>query len=270
MHYLDIAGRGPGLVPPDQALIPAGDRGLLYGDGLFETMLARDGSVARLDRHLARLAASAAALALPLPDGVARAVALVAAAAGPGTHALRLTLTRGTSARRGYEPPADARPTLLITAAPYRPPAGPLTAITASVRVNPDSPLSRHKSLSALEKVLARAEAAQAGASEALLLNIHGRVAEGAASNLFIRRGGRWVTPPVSEGCLPGVMRAEVMAETGAVEAPLTAADLFAADAVYLSNALMGLVPLARLDGRPLPGSGTDAAGGRRCLDTTP
>ncbi len=257
MIFLDVGGRGPGLVPPAAAALPVGDRGFLYGDGLFETMLARDGAVPLLAAHLKRLTASAAALGIPC-DGefTARAIGLVVTAAGGGDWALRLTLSRGLAERRGYAPPpaaTDARPTLLVTAAPYRRPAVPLSAVTASVRVNPDSPLVRHKTLSALEKVLAQAEAVQAGASEALLLNLDGRVAECAAANVFIRRGTRWITPPLSEGCLPGVMRERVIAAAGADEAPLTVADLIRSDGVFLTNALMGCIALGSLDGRALP-----------------
>jgi branched-chain amino acid aminotransferase len=252
--YLDVGGQGPGLVPPTQAAIPVTDRGLLYGDGLFETVLVQSGKLPLLPLHLERLARSAAELAIPCnPDRVAAAALAVARAAGPGERALRITLTRGASPARGYQPPAGAAPTLLITAHPYARPAGPLRAITASIRVRPDSPLARHKSLSALEKVLARAEAARAGADEALLLNDAGRVAEGAASNLFIRRGSRWLTPPLTEGCLPGVMRRRVLELSGGEEAPLAPSDLWEADGVYLTNALMGCLPLAALDGKPLP-----------------
>ncbi|MFZ5816593.1 MAG: aminotransferase class IV [Bacillota bacterium] len=251
--YLDLGGRGPGLIPGAEAAIPADDRGLLYGDGLFETVLALDGALPLLPLHLERLAGSARALGIPCePERVAEAARLVAEAAGPGEQALRITLSRGAGAARGYAPPAGPRPTLLITAAPYHRPAGPLTAITASLRVHPDSPLARHKSLSALEKVMARAEAARAGVDEALLLNTAGRLAEGAATNLFLLTPAGWLTPPVGEGCLPGVMRRQMLALTGAREAPITPEELHRADGVYLTSALLGCLPLARLDGRPL------------------
>ncbi|MFZ5828122.1 MAG: aminotransferase class IV [Bacillota bacterium] len=250
--YLDLGGEGPGLIPAEGAAIPVGDRGLLYGDGLFETVLAVDGRLPLLPLHLERLAASAGALGIPCdPDQVGRAALAVAEAAGAGEHALRVTLTRGAGPARGYAPPVTSLPALLVTAAPYRRPDGPLTAVTASLRVNPASPLTRHKSLSALEKVLARAEAASAGADEALLLNTAGRVAEGAAANLFLYAEGRWLTPPVTEGCLPGVMRRRMIALTGAEEAPVTVEALHAGG-LYLTSALMGCLPLGLLDGRPL------------------
>lgn len=251
--YLDLGGRGPGLVPAGDAAVPVGDRGLLYGDGLFETLLAVGGRIPLLALHLERLTGSAGALGIPCdPDQVREAALAVAEAAGAGEHALRVTLTRGEGAARGFAPPAAPRPTLLVTAAPYRRPAGPLSAITATLRVNPASPLTRHKSLSALEKVLARAEAARAGVDEALLHNTAGRVAEGAAANLFLFADGRWLTPPVAEGCLPGVMRRRMLALTGAQEERVTPEALHGASGLYLTSALSGCISLGWLDGQPL------------------
>lgn len=259
MIYLDVGGRGPGLVPPDEALIPWNDRGFLFGDGLFETVLLRAGQMPLLPYHLERLLDSAGALSIPCDLGSVATGALAVAGAvddADAEYALRITLSRGAAPGRGYAPPAAAAPTLLVVAVDYRRPVGPLSAVTASLRINPASPLARHKTLSALEKVVARAEAAQAGADEALLLNTAGRVVEGAASNLFVQMRGRWVTPPLGDGCLPGVMRRRVMALTGAEERPLRPEDLFASDGVWLSNALMGLLPLAALDGQALPDGG--------------
>lgn len=255
MLYLDRGGRGPGLIPAGDASLPATDRGFLYGDGLFETVLVRDGAMPLLPWHLERLTGSARALDIPAdPDRVREGVqALAGADCATGEFALRVTLTRGTTAKRGYEPAPDSEPTLLISAAPYHRPSGPLSAVTASGRVCPDSCLTRHKTISALEKVVARGEAARAGCDEALLLNTTGRIAEGAAANLFVVRQGLWLTPPLSEGCLPGVMRRRVMELTHAVEWPLQPDDLFRSEGVYLTNALIGCLPLAALDGRGLP-----------------
>lgn len=249
--YLDVGGRGPGLVDGGAAAIPVSDRGFLYGDGLFETLLAVDGQVPLLPLHLERLAGSAEALGIPC-DRRQVADAVMSLARPGGEQAIRISLSRGEAEARGYAPPAGARPTLLVTAQPYRRPSDPLTAIIASLRVNPASPLVRHKSLSALEKVIARAEAARAGVDEALLLNLEGRLAEGAAANLFLFDEGRWLTPPLAEGCLPGVMRRQMIARTGAQEVPVTPSAVRGAEGVYLTSALMGCLPLGLLDGHPL------------------
>lgn len=257
MIYLDLAGRGPGLIPAEQAMVPVSDRGLLYGDGLFETTLLRRGEIPLLPLHLARMAASAQALEIPFDPGRTREGALALAATlpadGAGEYALRLTLTRGPADARGYQPPPSPAPTVTITTSPHVRTGGPMSAVTASHRVNLQSPLTAHKTLSALEKVLARGEAARAGCDEAILLNQAGRVAEGAATNLFIVRKGLWLTPPLADGCLPGIMRRRVLDLSGGVEWPLTPDDLFRCDGVYLTNALLGCVPLAALDGRGLP-----------------
>jgi branched-chain amino acid aminotransferase len=265
LYYLDIGGRGPGLVPRAEALIPVGDRGFLYGDGLFETMLMRGGEIPLLPLHLARMRASARALGIPFdPDRAGQAcIDLVSAvrtaeASGGGNTAgaefvVRLTLSRGPAGKRGYQPPPDPAPTTMVAVAPYQRPTGPLSAITASFRIHENSPLTAHKSLSALEKVLAKSEAAQSGCDEALLLNQAGRIAEGAATNLFIVRQGLWMTPPLTDGCLPGVMRQRILNLTHGLEWKITPADLFRCDGAYLTNAVQGCLPLAALDGRGLP-----------------
>lgn len=255
--YLDVAGHGPGLVSQDQAAVPVGDRGFLYGDGLFETMLLREGKVPLLAMHLDRLARSAAYLGMPFDrEHAQRATRMVIDAladGGAAEHVVRITLSRGPAGVRGFQPPPEPTPTLMIVARPYSRPMGPLSAITASHRTNERSPLAGLKSLSALEKVIAKGEALRAGCDEALLLNLAGRIAEGAASNLFIVRKGLWMTPPLADGCLPGVMRRRVLELSGGVEWQISPDDLFRCDGVYLTNAVMGCMPLAALDGRQLP-----------------
>lgn len=233
------------------------DRGFLYGDGLFETILVRHKRAPLLPLHLARLTASARALAIPCDlERIAQDIDEHLATLPEGEHALRLTLTRGEALTRGYAYTGQERPTLHLTSAPYRRPTKPLRAITATNRIYSGSPLTRHKSLSALEKVLARTEAAQAGVDEALLLNEAGRPVEGTSHNLFILLDGQWLTPPVAEGCLPGVMRSQLLRLLGARERPLTVEDLHAAERLLLSNALLGALPLIELDGKRRKGEG--------------
>jgi len=253
--FLDLGGNGPGLIAPDKASVPALDRGLLYGDGIFETMRSEGGQVPLLPLHLERLARSAGVLALPLPSSemLSTATLAVVRSIPEPCQAIRLTVTRGVSAQRGYAPPELSRHTLLISAAPYRPPTEPIRLCTASSRIYPGSPTWQHKSLSALDKVMARAEAARAGCDEALLLNTEGRVVEASSANLFVRRGDRWYTPSLAEGCLPGVMRRQVIRLSQAAETRIDPADLHTADAVYLTNALMGCLPVVQIDHRSLP-----------------
>lgn len=246
------------LLPAAEARIDPADRGFTLGDGLFETIRVAGGTARHLDRHLARLADSAALLGLPLPyDATALAGAAEALIAAEGrrdglaTGVLRVTLTRGTGAR-GVLPPADAVPTLLMTLAPAPPPAGPVEAVIAqTTRRNEHSPLSRVKSLNYLDSILARQEAATRGAGEALLLNGAGRLAEASVANLFIVRDGHLLTPPVAEGALPGIRRALILERGDAGEAPLSVADLLGAGEAFLTNSL-GVRPLLRVDGQAI------------------
>lgn len=241
------------LLPAAAARIDPADRGLLLGDGLFETMAAREGTVPELARHYARLAHGAALLRIPLPLSLAAlecAAGNLLAANGLSEAALRLTLTRGP-APRGLLPPEPPAPTLLLTTAPP-PSGGTLRLITASIRRDEHSPLSALKTLNYLPGVLARIEAAEQGADDALLLNTQGFVAETSAANLFVRRGGAWFTPPVADGALPGVRRAKLL-ESGRIrEARLTAEQLLQAEAIFAGNALL-LRPVAAIDGRAIP-----------------
>lgn len=229
------------LLPAGEARVDPGDRGLLLGDGLFETICVRGGRALRLEAHFARLRTGAGLLGLPVPagdDALADALEQVVRANGLADAAVRLTLTAGPGPR-GLPRPVPPRPTLLLTAGPLPPPPPPARLLVArSTRRNEHSPLSRVKSLNYLDSILARREAAAAGADDAVLLNTAGRVAEASAANLFLRLDCGWVTPPVSEGALPGTMRAVLAEAWDAAERPVTVADLHRADAIVLTTAL--------------------------------
>lgn len=242
------------LVPAETARIDPADRGLLLGDGLFETMRAADGAPLRLTRHLARLRQGAAVLRLPLPwsdEALAAALRDTLAANDLAAGVLRLTLTRGP-APRGLLPPTEPAPTLLMAASPL-PPAMPSAhaVIARSTRRNEHSPLARCKTLNYLDNVLARIEAEERGAGEALLLNTAGRLAETTIANLFAVIDGTLLTPPVEDGALPGVMRATVLQEAQAVERPILSADLVRASEAFLTSSL-GIRPLLSVDGAPV------------------
>ena len=245
------------LLPAALARIDPADRGLTLGDGLFETLRARDGRLLRLSRHLGRLRAGAAVLGLDVPysdQELGRHLAETLAANGLGDGALRLTLTRGP-AGRGLAPPAGTTPTLMITASGYDADKAPASAIIATVtRRNEHSPLAGCKCLNFLDNILARQEAEKRGADEALLLNTAGRLAEASAANLFAVIDGELLTPPLGDGALPGVMRADVMERLGGRESPLAPDDLSRASEAFLTNSL-GIRPLTRVDGVSL-GSG--------------
>jgi branched-subunit amino acid aminotransferase/4-amino-4-deoxychorismate lyase len=237
--------------------LPLDDRGLLLGDGLFETVLAKDGRLVLWDEHIGRMAASCAALGLPGPDvAAARGLceaAVEAAGLGGVRAAVRLTLTAG-SGGRGLDRPAAPRVRLFATAAASPRPEEPARLVTAGVRRNEGSPASRLKTLSYLDNVLARREAAP---DEALMLNGRGEIACAAAANVFWLAEGRLFTPALDCGVLAGVMRARVLeqatalgVEPGEVRAGREA--LAAAEAIFLTSSLVGARAVSSLDGRAL------------------
>lgn len=232
--------------------IDADERGVLLGDGIFETLAVLDGRPLRLAAHVARLQVGASVLGIPLTaDALMLEIAVRAVAEIESVHegSARITLLRGP-APRGVLPPLTPRPTLLVTAATG--PLGnatPLTAIVAtSTRRNERSPLAGIKSTNYLDAILARAEAAQAGADEAILLNTRDAVAEATAANVFCVIDGEIVTPPCSDGALPGIMRAMVMAAETVVERTLGVAELHRAQEIFLTSSL-SIRSVVRLDG---------------------
>ncbi|MDR7230474.1 branched-chain amino acid aminotransferase/4-amino-4-deoxychorismate lyase [Caulobacter sp. BE264] len=237
------------MTTPDA--IPLNDRGLLLGDGLFETMLARDGVIAHLSAHLDRMATSCAVLGLPFDRDAAERAARAAAPA-QDRFAIRLTLTAG-SGGRGLDRPDAPVVRLFATAAPSSPVIGPATLVVANTRRNEGSPASRLKTLSYLDNVLARAEARAAGADEAVMLNNRGEIACAAAANLFWLADGRLFTPRLDCGVLAGITRARLLAIEPVEEVAVGVEALDRAEAVVLTNSLIGVRPVLRLGDRLLP-----------------
>lgn len=195
---------------------------------LLETMRAEDGRIALFDRHLARLAASAEALGIAVdPDAVRQRVA---AALGEGIEGVRLTVG----------PDGVAVETWTLEAAPFQ-----------TAWIDPE-PLAEAGTWRCVHKTTARDHyrrrhdrARARGADEAVLLNARGEVVEGTRTTVWAERDGRLWTPPLAAGGLAGVMRAHVLAtRPEAGERALRPVDLQTADAVYLSNALRGWMPV--------------------------
>lgn len=243
------------LLSDTETRIDPVDRGLTLGDGLYETVAVRNGRPARVSAHLARLRAGAQVVGLAVPkDDKALEAALteVAQANEIGEGVLRLTLTRGP-APHGLAVPDSANPTLLIIGRPQKIAPAPLaTAIIATVtRRNENSPISRIKSTNCLDAVLALREAVESGADDALLLNGAGNLAEATTSNLFAVIAGTLVTPPVADGALAGVMRADVVKNLGAEERTITPDDLAGASEAFLTSSLR-IRPLIAVDGKAI------------------
>lgn len=251
MTAISIDGQ---LVAPEHAMISVLDRGLLYGDGLFEVLRTWHGAPVDLPAHLDRLYASAEALALRAIDRSALAAAVHAtlAAAGAGEQRIRIVLTRGPgalSARTEELGPGRA----IVIAEPL--PELPTEVACAVV----DWPLPRrpgpaHKSLAYLDHIVARDLARAAGADEALRLDGQGLVVEGATSNVHVVVDGTLVSPPAAAGALPGVVRGRLLAAAARLgiavrEDRITVDQLRAADEILLTSSLRGVVAVTRLDG---------------------
>ncbi len=234
--------------------IDPSDRGFTLGDGVFETIRAEAFVPAHAARHLARVRHGAAVLGIEIPfnDQILHdAMCAVLTQHALANAALRLTITRGP-APRGVLPPAATQPTILISAGPLPPPAPPAHIIVSQrTRRNEFSPLAGIKSLNYLDGILARMEAAAAGADDALLLNTRGDVAEATAANIVLRVDGKWITPPVHDGALPGIARA-LLLERGAATEERTSLDVLRrCDAAFLVNSLAARAVTA-IDGRAL------------------
>jgi branched-chain amino acid aminotransferase len=233
-----------------------GDRGLTLGDGLFETIAVFSGRPALLGQHWRRLETAATEIGLPVDRAMfVQEIEALLGQIGRADAVIRYTVTRGGGAR-GLALPAEPRPSVIAAASPYPADAlyAPIRLATASVRRNPTSFASRAKTLSYLDSVLAFDEARRAGADDALMLNVDGHVASTSMANLFALVGDELVTPPVSEGVLPGMVRSVVLSEDfGAIERPLAVEELASASAVFATNSVRLVMPVTEIDGRPAP-----------------
>lgn len=234
--------------------IPAGDRGLAYGDGLFETMRVHRGSVWWWDAHWRRLASGAERLRLELPRR-ALVDAQVAALCGDVDDAvLKLILTRG-SGGRGYAPPTDGAPLWVLSChpAPPSPRAGGLHVRWCTTRLAIQPALGGLKHCNRLEQVLARGEWSAPDVDDGLMRSTEGDVVCATAANLFVLRAGRWCTPPVDRCGVAGVCREWMLQATGAEQSRLSVSVVEAAEALVLCNAVRGILPVARLGNRAWP-----------------
>ena len=213
-------GTGQGRWGTPQTLtLPISDRGLLLADGLFETLLVEAGQAWLLDEHLARWQSSAMLLGLPPPPVAATVKPLIAAAierSGIGTAlgssgALRLNWSHGSGAR-GIDPPRNASTTFSLQLSASKPCFEPVRVIVSPTQTrSATSLLSRCKTFAYGSAIQARRQAAASGADDALLPSSAGGLCCGTSANLLLRRGSRWLTPPLSSGCLPGVMRQQAL-----------------------------------------------------------
>jgi 4-amino-4-deoxychorismate lyase len=227
---------------------PVGNRLDGYGDGLFETMRVHHGEVAWWRAHWDRLVHGARRLRLALPDEAQVRAAAASLFDDRGGGVLKLLIARG-GIGRGYAP-ASAPPLWLLSRHPLPPAADPLVVHWCQTRLAIQPALAGLKHCNRLEQVLARGECDDAGADEGLMLDTDGRVVSATAGNVFVLRDDRWWTPVLDRCGVAGVCRAHLMTLLQAGEATLSPGQVEDADAVFLSNAVRGILPVARLGAR--------------------
>jgi 4-amino-4-deoxychorismate lyase len=249
---------GQPIGQPDHALSVL-DRGLHYGDGLFETIACEGGRPRLIERHLQRLASGCERLGFTPPDDAALAREVRALAAGTSRAIVKVLLTRGVSATRGYAPTGHERTVRIALRyawpAPDAGQAEPGVRVRrAALRLGENPALAGIKHCNRLEQVLARRESTDPGIVEALMFSSSEALVSGTMSNVFLVRESKLLTPRLDRCGVAGVMRGlvlEIAAAAGirAEECRLGAADLAAAEELFLTNALTGIRPVRELDG---------------------
>lgn len=251
--------------PEGDAKVSVFDHGLLYGDGIFEGIRFYNGRVFRLEEHLDRLWDSARSICLEIPmsqRAMTEALLETVRQNDLRDGYIRLIVTRGVG-NLGLNPEQCKKPSVIIITAQialysdemYR---KGLTVVTVPTRrTNPSALNPAVKSLNYLNNVMARIEANQANADEALMLNDEGNVAECTADNVFTVKRGQIFTPPITAGALRGITRSvvfEIAAETGirVIEADITRHDVFVADEAFLTGTAAEIIALVKSDGRPI------------------
>jgi branched-chain amino acid aminotransferase len=253
------------FVDEAEAKISVFDHGLLYGDGIFEGIRLYEGNVFRLDAHLDRLWCSAKALLLTIPISrreMAEAVCESCRQNGLRDGYIRLVVTRGVG-DLGLSPWLCPKPSVFIIAdkiALYPPEhyTTGLSIVTVPTRrLGPAALPPMVKSLNYLNNILAKIEARQAGALEAIMLNDAGFVAECTGDNIFIVHQGRLMTPAAQQGALKGITRDTIFSVAQALSLPaeehdLTRYDLWNADECFLTGTGAEVIPVVKLDGREI------------------
>lgn len=231
------------------------DRGLAYGDGLFETIRFRGAEAPLWPRHMQRLRDGCRRLSLSMPDPAVLLAEAHAVSRDLPQSVVRITLTRGTG-ERGYRPPVSAQTTRIVAAfdAPSREQAAHAEGIRVrlcSMRLAVQPQLAGLKHLNRLEQVLARAEWDDLAIAEGLLCDADGLAISATAANLFAVFDGALATPALDRCGVAGVARAEILATWPHAQVrPITLEELRGADELFLSSSVRGILPVRELDDR--------------------
>jgi branched-chain amino acid aminotransferase len=260
-NYVVLNGE---IVAADEARVPVDDRGFLYGESVFTTLRCYKGRPFRLDRHVARLNASLRSPVVGIDyvlneAAVRNDIARLVQLSGCPDAVVRLRVTRGQGA--GPLPPHDCRPAALLTVDPLKLDESiyerGVKLIVSSVRRDAHGELAKHKLGSYFGSLLARRQAAEQGADEAVIRDTDDNWLECACSNLFVVAGGTLITPPTTQNLLPGIARETVLecAEALSIpisEEPLTARIAERAEEAFITNSVQEVVPVAEADGQRL------------------
>jgi len=252
------------LMPAHEASVCALDRGLLYGDGLFETIRVYNGMPFMLDAHIRRMSEGCSVIELmpPDPDEMRRAARQVLDANHlTGDAYLRITVTRGPTGRM-WTDLEHSKATVIVLAKPYSPPDhgdGLRLTVSKSFRSDERSPLSRIKHTGILWKIMPRVAAKREGFDDALLLNTVDDISEGTSANIFWAKNGALHTPSLDCGILPGVTRSlviEIARQQGISisEGCFPVDHLLRADEAFLTSSTAELVPIRSIEGKVFPG----------------
>lgn len=225
--------------------IPVADRSFLLGEGVFETILTIGGKAVALDRHIARIHRGSEALSINAPTSEAIAIAVTSLL--HSTQSITLGRMRITISGSG---------TFLITHQPYKEWSEPARLVTYPYPFNAKSPLQKVKSTSYGEYLMAFRYAQDRGADDALLFNTDDSVMESSTANIIALVGGKWVTPPLSAGPLPGITR-ELLLEWGELtERELVFEELQRCESLALISSLRSIQPIGEVNGRKYKTSG--------------
>jgi branched-chain amino acid aminotransferase len=249
----------------DSAKVSVFDHGLLYGDGVFEGIRVYRKRIFRLEAHLERLYDSARALALTIPHAPAALAEITRDAVRRNQREdayIRLIVTRGAGAL-GIDPNSCPRPCVIVIVDdvrvyPKELYAGGIKVTTSATRqVSHEAFDPRIKSLNYLKNILAKIDAQQAGAHEAIMLNPEGFIAECTADNLFVVRDRHLLTPSTMDGALGGITRGVILelaaeARIPAAETRLARYDLYTANEAFVTGTGAELMPVTHADGRAI------------------
>jgi len=260
--------------PAAEASVSVFDHGLLYGDGVFEGIRAYNGRIFRLERHIDRLFDSAKAIRLDIPYSAPQVCDIVIEACLRNDITdgyIRLVVTRGAG-DLGLDPRKCSRAEVIVIAKPtiviYRSPSAGIRVVTSTFRRNPPDALSPAiKSLNYLNNVLARIEANDRGADEALMLDKNGYVAEATVDNFFIVTEHGLVTPPTATN-LKGITRETILGVAAglgirAAETPFTLFDVWTAREAFICGTAAEVVPVVSVDDRIIGGGKVGPVTGR-------